>query len=40
MLMEGVERTDIDAALARLLDDIEARLAEDQAIGGPPKGNA
>lgn len=40
MLLEGVERSAIEAALGRLLDDIEARIAEDQAIGGPPKGNA
>ncbi len=29
MLLEGVERS-----------DIEARIAEDQVMGGPPKGNA
>ena len=40
MLLEGVERGDIDAALQRLLDDIEARIAEDQVMGGPPKGSA
>jgi len=40
MLLEGVERSDIDAALSRLLDDIEARIAEDQVMGGPPKGSA
>ena len=40
MLIEGVERSDIEAALGRLLDDIEARIAEDQVMGGPPKGNA
>ncbi len=40
MLLEGVERSDIDSALARLLDDIEARIAEDQVMGGPPKGSA
>ena len=40
MLMEGVERSDIEAALERLLDDIEARVAEDQVMGGPPKGTA
>ena len=27
MLLEGVERSDIDAALERLLDDIEVRIA-------------
>ncbi len=40
MLMEGVERSDIEAALARLLDDIEACIAEDRVMGGPPKGSA
>ncbi len=40
MLLEGVERSDIEAALERLLDDIEARIAEDQVMGGPPKGSA
>ena len=40
MLVEGVERGDIEAALERLLDDIEARIAEDRVMGGPPKGNA
>ena len=40
MLLEGVERSDIVAALARLLDDIEARIAEDRAMGGPAKGSA
>ena len=38
--MEGVESGDIEAAIARLLDDIEARVAEDQVMGGPPKGSA
>ncbi len=27
MLIEGVERSDIEDALGRLLDDIEARIA-------------
>ena len=40
MLMEGADRSDIEAALGKLLDDIEARVAEDQVMGGPPKGNA
>ena len=40
MLLEGVERSDIEAALERLLDNIEARIAEDQVMGGPPKGSA
>ncbi len=40
MLLEGVERSDIEHAMSRLLDDIEARIAEDQVMGGPPKGSA
>ena len=40
MLLEGVERSDIDSALTRLLDDIEARIAEDQVMGGPTEGSA
>ena len=40
MLEEGVERSDIEAELSRLLDDIEARIAEDRAMGGPPQGSA
>ena len=40
ILEDGVERSDIEAALGRLLDDIEQRIAEDQVMGGPPKGSA
>jgi hypothetical protein len=40
MLEEGVAREDIEAALSRLLDDIESRIAEDAAMGGPPQGTA
>ncbi len=40
ILEDGVERSDIEAALGRLLDDIERRIAEDQVMGGRPKGNA
>jgi len=40
MLEEGEERSDIEAALSRLLDDIEQRIAEDRAMGGPPQGSA
>ncbi len=40
MLEEGVERSDTEAALSRLLDDIEARIVEDQVMGGSPKGSA
>jgi len=39
VLSEGVERSDIEAALTRLLDDIEARIAEDQMMGASPKGS-
>ncbi len=40
MLEESVERSDIEAALSRLLDDIDPRIVEDQVMGGPPEGNA
>ncbi len=40
MLEEGVERSDIETAVGRLLDDIEQRIAEDQVMGGPPQGSA
>ena len=40
MLEEGVPRHEIEAALGELLDDIERRIAEDNALGGPPQGNA
>lgn len=40
MLEEGISREDIETALGTLLDDIEQRIAEDRALGGPPKGTA
>ena len=40
MIGEGIEREKIEDALSRLLDDIEARIAEDDAMGGPPQGTA
>ncbi len=40
MLEEGVPRHQIESALGALLDDIERQIAEDQALGGPPQGNA
>ncbi len=40
MLEEGVPREDIESALGRLLDEIEQRIAEDKAMGGPPQGSA
>ena len=39
MLDEGLKREDIEAALGRLLDDIELRIAEDS-LGGPVQGSA
>jgi hypothetical protein len=35
-----VPRDDVEAALSRLLDDIEQQVAEDKAMGGPPQGTA
>ncbi len=40
MLREGRPRETVEAALAELLDDIELGIAEDEALGGPPQGNA
>ena len=40
MLEEGVSREDIDSAIGELLDEIEQRIAEDEAMGGPPQGTA
>ncbi len=40
MLQDGVSRDDIEASLSKLLDDVEARIAEDKAMGGPPQGSA
>lgn len=40
MLEENVPRSEIEAALSTLLDDIEARIAEDRTFGGPTQGNA
>ena len=40
MIGEGVPRAELEGALSRLLDDIEARIAEDDAMGGPPQGTA
>ena len=40
MLEEGIPREDVEGALSRLLDDIEARINEDDAMGGPPQGTA
>ena len=40
LLAEGVPRDDVEAALSRLLDDIEQQIAEDKVMGGPPQGTA
>ena len=40
MLEDGVPREEMEAALSRLLDDIEARIAENDTMGGPPQGTA
>lgn len=40
MLQDGRPREAVEAALAELLDDIELRVAEDEALGGPPQGTA
>lgn len=40
MLEEGIDRAEIDAAISDLLDDIEAAIAEDRVMGGPPQGSA
>lgn len=40
MLEEGVPRHEIESALGQLLEEIERQIAEDQALGGPPQGNA
>lgn len=40
MLEEGIPRDEIEAALSRVLDDIEQQIAEDKAMGGTPMGSA
>jgi hypothetical protein len=40
MLAEGVPREDVDGMVARLLDEVEIRIAEDAVMGGPPQGSA
>ena len=40
LLEEGISREEIEAALARLLDDIEQGIGEDKVMGGPPQGSA
>jgi len=40
LLQDGLAREAVEAALAGLLDEIELRIAEDGALGGPPQGTA
>ena len=40
MLAGGIGREEMEAALSRLLEDIEGQIEEDQMIGGPPQGTA
>lgn len=40
MIGDGIGRETVETALAELLDDIELRIAEDEALGGPPQGTA
>ena len=40
MLEEGVPRTEIETAMASLLDGIENQIDEDSKMGGPPQGTA
>lgn len=40
MLEDGVAREDLEATLGRMLDEVEQRIAEDKAMGGPPQGSA
>ncbi len=40
MLENGVDRDALESVLGGLLDEIEQRIAEDRALGGPPQGTA
>lgn len=40
IIEHGVAREDLEATLGEMLDDIEMRIAEDKAMGGPPQGSA
>ena len=40
MMVEGIARNEVEAALGQILDDIEQRVAEDNTMGGPPQGTA
>ena len=40
MLEEGVDRDEVESVVSGLLDEIEQRIAEDRAMGGPPQGTA
>jgi len=40
MMEEGVQRSELEAALSDLLDEIEDGIKEDTVMGGPPQGSA
>ena len=40
MLQDGVPREAVESTLGELLDEIELRIAEDRALGGPTQGTA
>lgn len=40
LIAEGVSRDDLERTVSALLDEIERRIAEDKAMGGPPQGTA
>ena len=40
ILQDGIPRETLEASLAELLDEIELRIAEDRALGGPTQGSA
>ena len=40
MMQDGIPRETVESALAELLDEIELRIAEDGALGGPTQGTA
>ena len=40
MIADGLSRNDVEEALKRLLDDLEAQIKEEGVFGGPTQGNA
>jgi hypothetical protein len=40
MLEGGIPRDEIEAALSRVVDEIEQQIEEDKTMGGPPMGSA